>query len=128
MKKKSDYNDFPLYVFHQGKNFKAQEFLGAHKVEDGKYVFRVWAPNAENIYVTGTFNGWSEDASPMYRLNEGGVWETYVEGVKNYDSYKFVIYTKTGRKPTLMQFTQKPVPERLQKYLRVIINGTIVPG
>ena len=32
------YNDFPLYVFHQGRNFKSQEFLGAHKVEDGKYV------------------------------------------------------------------------------------------
>ena len=53
--KVNDYNDFPLYVFHQGKNFKAQDFLGAHKVEDGKYVFRVWAPNAESIFVTGTF-------------------------------------------------------------------------
>ena len=98
MKKNNDYNDFPLYVFHQGKNFKAQEFLGAHKVEDGKYVFRVWAPNAEGIYVTGTFNDWSEDAAPMYRLNDGGVWEAYVEGVKNFDAYKFIIYTGTGRK------------------------------
>ena len=98
MKKKSDYNDFPLYVFHQGKNFKAQEFLGAHKVEEGKYVFRVWAPNAESIFVTGTFNDWSEDAAPMYRLNDGGVWEAYVEGVKIFDAYKFIIYTKTGRK------------------------------
>ena len=98
MKKVNDYNDFPLYVFHQGKNFKAQEFLGAHKVEDGKYVFRVWAPNAEGIYVTGTFNDWSEAAAPMYRLNDGGVWEAYVEGVKNFDAYKFIIYTGTGRK------------------------------
>lgn len=98
MKKENNYNDFPLYVFHQGKNFKAQEFLGAHKVEDGKYVFRVWAPNAESVFVTGAFNGWSEDAAPMYRLNDGGVWEAYVEGVNNYDSYKFIIYTETGRK------------------------------
>ncbi|MBE6799613.1 MAG: 1,4-alpha-glucan branching protein GlgB [Ruminococcaceae bacterium] len=94
----NDYNDFPLYVFHQGKNFKAQEFLGAHKVEDGKYVFRVWAPNAESVFVTGTFNGWSEDASPMYRLNDGGVWEAYIDGVKNFDAYKYIIYTQTGRK------------------------------
>ena len=98
MKNKNNYNDFPLYVFHQGKNFKAQEFLGAHKVEDGKYVFRVWAPNAESIFVTGTFNDWSEDAAPMYRLNDGGVWEVYVDGVRNFDAYKFIIYTKTGRK------------------------------
>lgn len=96
-RKNEDYNDFPLYVFHQGKNFKAQEFLGAHKVEDGKYVFRVWAPNAASVFVTGTFNGWSEDAAPMTRLNDGGVWETYVDGVKNFDTYKFLIYTQNGR-------------------------------
>ncbi len=94
----NDYNDFPLYVFHQGKNFKAQEFLGAHKVQEGKYVFRVWAPNAKSIFVTGTFNDWSEDAAPMYRLNEGGVWEAYVEGVKNFDAYKYIIYTQSDRK------------------------------
>ncbi len=98
MKKKSDYNDFPMYIFHQGKNFKAQEFFGAHKIEDGKYVFRVWAPNATSIFVTGTFNGWSEDCAPMQRLNDAGVWEAYVEGVKNFDSYKFIIHTGTGRK------------------------------
>ncbi len=98
MKNKNDYNDFPLYVFHQGKNFKSQDFLGAHKVEDGKYVFRVWAPNARSIFVTGTFNDWSEDAAPMYRLNDGGVWETYVKGVKNFDAYKYIIYTKNDRK------------------------------
>ncbi len=96
--KTNDYNDFPLYVFHQGKNFKAQDFLGAHKVEDGKYVFRVWAPNATGIFVTGTFNDWSEEAAPMYRLNDGGVWEVYVGGVKNFDAYKYIIYTQTGRK------------------------------
>ena len=94
----NDYNDFPLYVFHQGKNFKAQEFLGAHKVEDGKYVFRVWAPNAEAVFVTGAFNDWSEDSSPMYRLNDGGVWEAYIDGVKNFDAYKYIIYTRTCRK------------------------------
>ena len=98
MSKQNNYNDFPLYVFHQGKNFKAQDFLGAHKVEGGKYVFRVWAPNAKSIFVTGTFNGWSEDAAPMYRLNDGGVWEAYVEGVKNFDAYKYVIYTQQDRK------------------------------
>ncbi len=92
------YNDFPLYVFHQGRNFKAQEFLGAHKVEDGKYVFRVWAPNASAVFVTGTFNDWAEDTIPMTRLNEGGVWEAYADGVKNYDSYKYLIYTPEGRR------------------------------
>ena len=99
MNKKKDvnnYNDFPLYVFHQGKNFKAQDFLGAHRVNDDTYVFRVWAPNAKSVFVTGTFNDWNDSASPMARLNDAGVWEAYVRGVKNFDSYKFVIHAPNG--------------------------------
>ena len=83
-KGQNTYNDFPLYVFHQGRNFKAQEFLGAHKVSEGKYVFRVWAPHANAVFVVGDFNGWDENACPMYRISDGGVWECYAEGVENY--------------------------------------------
>ena len=32
-------NDFPIYVFHLGRNYKAQEFFGAHEVTDSEYVF-----------------------------------------------------------------------------------------
>ena len=99
MSKKKDvnnYNDFPLYVFHQGKNFKAQDFLGAHRVDDDTYVFRVWAPHARSVFVTGTFNDWNDSASPMTRLNDAGVWEAYVSGVRNFDSYKFVIHAPNG--------------------------------
>ena len=101
MKKKTEntnYSDFPLYVFHQGRNFKAQDFLGAHKVEGNKYVFRVWAPHATAVYVVGDFNGWNEENAPMVKLNDAGVWETYVEGVKIFDAYKFLIYTGDGTK------------------------------
>ncbi len=101
MKKKTEntnYFDFPLYVFHQGRNFKTQDFLGAHKVEENKYVFRVWAPHATAVYVVGDFNGWNEENAPMSKLNDAGVWETYVEGVKNFDAYKFLIYTGDSTK------------------------------
>lgn len=94
----TDYNDFPLYVFHQGRNFKSQEFLGAHKIESGKYVFRVWAPHATAVYVIGEFNGWNEESSPMKRLNDAGVWEVCVDGVSNFDAYKFLIYSADGMK------------------------------
>ncbi len=93
---KKNYNDFPLHVFHEGKNFKAQEFLGAHQVEDGKFVFRVWAPNAKSVFLIGDFNGWDENISPMTKLNSGGVWEIYQDGVKNFDSYKFLIHGADG--------------------------------
>ena len=37
-------NSIPLYLFHQGTNAKAYEFLGAHGNGDGSVTFRVWAP------------------------------------------------------------------------------------
>lgn len=33
--------------------------------------FRVWAPHADAVYVTGSFNKWSPDAHPMVKLDEG---------------------------------------------------------
>ncbi len=93
-----EYNDFPLYVFHRGRNYRAQEFFGAHKAEDGVYVFRVWAPHAAGVSVTGDFNNWDEAAAPMYRLNDAGAWECRIENVNCYDAYKFLIYTQDGKK------------------------------
>ena len=42
-------------------------------VHDAGVAFRVWAPNAEAVFVTGTFNDWSEDAAPM-APEDGGIW------------------------------------------------------
>ena len=87
----------PMYLFHEGSNARAYEFLGAHRTEDGKTVFRVWAPNAVSVSVAGEFNGWSENADCMYRINGGDIWEAFVEGVKIYDSYKYCITSKNGK-------------------------------
>ncbi|HET6568010.1 MAG TPA: alpha-amylase family glycosyl hydrolase [Rhodothermales bacterium] len=52
--------------------------------------FRVWAPHANEVWVTGTFNGWQQKATPLAK-EDGGVWSTHVEGAKAGDRYKFVI-------------------------------------
>ena len=62
------------YLFHQGTNFHAYEYLGVH-FEGAFVTFRVWAPNAEFVSVCGDFNGWNREADPMKRITEGGVWE-----------------------------------------------------
>ena len=49
------------YLFHQGTNYRAYTYLGAHRARGGGYVFRVWAPNADAVYLTGDFNGWGAD-------------------------------------------------------------------
>lgn len=64
------------YLFHEGTNYRAYEYLGAHRTEDG-YVFRVWAPNADSVSVSGDFNDWS-DSDGMTRVTAGGVWEAKI--------------------------------------------------
>ena len=94
MKKKD--SNIPLYFFHEGTNAKAYEYLGAHSDGVGGVCFRVWAPNARNAEVVGDFNGWQPGKAPMKKIS-GGVWECTVDGVKQYDSYKFLIHTADGR-------------------------------
>ena len=89
-------NNVPLYLFHEGTNAKAYEFLGAHRCNDGSVCFRVWAPGAEWVGVGGDFNGWQPECAPMQKISVG-VWECTVEGVKLYDAYKFLIRTRDGR-------------------------------
>lgn len=92
--------DFPLYVFHHGKNFKAYEFFGAHPYkEEGRkgYVFRVWAPHAEEVSVVGDFNEWDPAANKMQRLLDGETFELMIDGLKSYSVYKYCIKTRDGR-------------------------------
>lgn len=96
--KKFNYDDFPIFVFHQGRNYKAQEFFGAHRADGDTFVFRVWAPHAKSVSVVGDFNNWEAEASPMERLNAEGVWECFCDGVKRFDCYKFLITTESGRR------------------------------
>ncbi len=100
MKLKDEENNVSLYLFHQGTNYKAYEYMGAHKAEvDGTHgvVFRTWAPNAKAVSVIGDFNNWDENKHPMYKLGNQGVWECFIsEDIKDYSSYKFSIQTKNG--------------------------------
>ena len=57
--------------------------MGAHlDVKDGKkgVWFTVWAPNAQGVSVVGDFNGWKEEANPMEKVAEMGVYEVFIPG------------------------------------------------
>ncbi len=93
--------EFPIYLFHQGTNFRAYELLGAHSAKAGGesgFVFRVWAPNAKAVSVAGSFCKWDERAHPMVKISGGGIWEAFVPGVKQGDLYKFAITAKNGKR------------------------------
>lgn len=86
-------------LFQSGRDCRAYEFMGAHpQVRDGQegYCFSVYAPHAAEVSVMGEFNGWSRDAHRMER-DETGIWECFIPGVKQYDSYKYSIHTQDGQ-------------------------------
>ena len=88
-------NDMAPFLFHEGTNSHAYEYLGAHR-EGDKTVFRVWAPNAKAVFVSGDFNDWSNDA-PMQRVTEKGVWEAKLDiAFENGWLYKYKILTENG--------------------------------
>lgn len=59
-------------------------------VSDKSVTFRVWAPNAEQVFVTGSFNDWDYKAITL--KHEGnGYWAIATHKAKAGDEYKFVI-------------------------------------
>jgi len=98
-KVKEEYQ-LPVYLFHDGTNYRAYEFFGVHRLEGERFAFRVWAPNAEAVSVVGDFNGWNEEAHRCLPVSPG-IWEAIIDNVHIYDCYKYAIKTKDGR--TLMK-------------------------
>jgi 1,4-alpha-glucan branching enzyme len=112
----SENGNLPLYLFHQGTNIKAYEYLGVHKSEVGSkegMVCRVWAPNAQSVSIVGDFNEWRPDADRMEKISDG-VWECYLPFVmEQYQSYKFCVEDAKGRKifksdPYAFHFETRP--------------------
>ncbi len=56
----------------------AHEYFGFHRTETG-WVYREWAPAAENVYLTGDFCNWEMTRHKLDRL-DGGAFEIYLEG------------------------------------------------
>ena len=52
--------------------------------------FRVWAPNAQAVYVTGDFNDWQEDTNLM-KHEADGYWSIDVAGAVPGQEYKYII-------------------------------------
>jgi len=57
---------------------------------EGGTAFRVWAPHADAVAVTGSFTDWSGDGHAM-EAEDNGHWYVDVEGVEPGAEYQFVI-------------------------------------
>ena len=72
---------------------RAYEYFGAHPC-DGGWTFRVWAPQARHVALSGDFNGWQR--WDMRRL-EDGTWELTVDNARQFDGYQYVVTQCDGR-------------------------------
>lgn len=86
-----------LDKFHNATDCFAYEFFGCHKIADGRYVFRVWAPHAKSVSLVGSFNNWDTDSAVMKRLSDNESFEIEAEASVG-DTYKFLITTYDGRR------------------------------
>ncbi len=57
---------------------------------DGGVTFRVWAPHADGVSVTGTFCDWDANAFPL-AAEDGGTWSADVEDAGPGDEYQFIV-------------------------------------
>lgn len=92
-------SELDTYLFAKGTHYEIYEKMGAHLAEeDGKAgtYFSVWAPNARSVSVVGDFNNWNRTAHPMQPVQQSGIWDIFVPGVKAGDLYKFAVETSQG--------------------------------
>ncbi|MGO1973454.1 MAG: 1,4-alpha-glucan branching protein GlgB [Propionibacteriaceae bacterium] len=93
-----------LNGFNAGHDTECWRRLGAHEVrlpdtargELSGTRFSVWAPNARQVRVAGSFNGWDGEVSPMHPVGGSGVWSVFVEGVGTGTLYKFEVCGADG--------------------------------
>ena len=69
-----------LYYFNIGEHKRIHRYLGAHNLGHGVR-FAVWAPNALEVAVVGSFNDWNIHVHAMSKRGDTGVWERFVPDI-----------------------------------------------
>jgi 1,4-alpha-glucan branching enzyme len=90
-------SDQDLYLFNEGSHARLYERLGAHMgTQDGVAGtnFAVWAPNAEQVSVMGSFNGWNNASHQLHPRASSGIWEGFVPQAGYGDSYKYHVVSR----------------------------------
>jgi 1,4-alpha-glucan branching enzyme len=60
-------------------------------VTTGGATFRIWAPRAKNVYVSGDFNNWKQNASCLLNQIGDGHWAGFFPGINDGNEYLFYV-------------------------------------
>ena len=93
--------EFDVHLYHEGNLFRSYSIFGAHQVtvEGIEGVrFCVWAPHAKGVSVVGDFNKWNGSQHSMVKVNEEGIWMTFIPELEQGTIYKYEIITQSNQK------------------------------
>ena len=83
-----------LHLFNEGTHYRIYEKLGAHIITAGGEtgtIFGVWAPNAREVAVMGSFNDWNPHSHLLHSRGGSGIWEGFIPGIGKGALYKYRI-------------------------------------
>ncbi|GAB3044636.1 1,4-alpha-glucan branching protein GlgB [Virgibacillus ainsalahensis] len=112
-----------IFLFHQGTNYRSQQFLGCHPLEweeEQGFRFAVWAPHAKNVRVVGDFNEWKGENYELHKVNDEGLWVGFFTGISAGLPYKYELITSADH------VILKADPYALQSELRPL-TASIIP-
>ncbi|MBI2360660.1 MAG: 1,4-alpha-glucan branching protein GlgB [Deltaproteobacteria bacterium] len=86
-----------VYLFNEGSHFRLYEKLGSHVVngpESSGCYFAVWAPDAEGVWVMGSFNDWNQQSHPLHPHGQSGIWEGFIPDLAKGTLYKYHVASR----------------------------------
>jgi len=92
-------------------------YYGLHRSQDG-WMFREWAPNADDIYLTGMFSNWKEkSAFRLERINSYGDWEIKLppELLSHGDLFKLSVHWNGGKGERIPSYATRLVQDENTK-------------
>ncbi len=104
-----------------GKNLRdfanGHEYFGFHKTNDG-WVYREWAPAADELYLVGDMNGWNRSSHKLSCIGNG-VFEIFLSG-------KDALYD--GCHVKVLVHSRGQVLERIPLYIRRVEQDKVTYG
>ena len=94
-------DNFAKYLFHEGKNYKSYQFMGAHLCTENNVKgvrFTTWAPHASKVYVVNDETNWNiNDKYEMKKASEGGIWTVFLPGIQEGTLYKYAVLDSNNK-------------------------------
>ncbi|MEP2030803.1 MAG: 1,4-alpha-glucan branching protein GlgB [Paracoccaceae bacterium] len=93
------FGELDEHLIGEGAHLELWKVLGAHVIShegiEGTR-FAVWAPNAQRVSIVGDFNGWDGRRNGMRKRGQTGVWEIFMPGLGDGETYKYQLHDQRG--------------------------------